>query len=225
MDIDDFVIEWSSPRVWYSNVQFESDLLRSYAKSVEGQIQESIDKYHREKVVEIDETDSEYGPNIKEHHQGVDGSTYHLDTIFEDYFPNLQRRSALITQFSFLEYQIDELCRLFANENNFSLSLKDLNGKGIDRSYCYLTKVVGLKIENDTSTWNKLKRIQGLRNEIVHNDGKLKDAKIKSYVNTSPYLSGEDEVKIKEGYLNYVLDTFDIYFKAIDNQIPKKKRT
>lgn len=220
----ELVIGWS-PRSWYDNVQFESDLLRSYAASIEKQILDSVDKFHREKEVHVFEIDSEYGSDVVTTHQGLDDSTYHLETIFEDYFPNLQRRSALITLFSFLEYQLDKLCRLFATDQEFSISLSDLKDTGIDRSYRYLTKVVGLEIDNGTSTWRELKLIQGLRNAIVHDDGKLKKPETKKYVGASPHLFGDDEVKIKEGYSEHVLEAFDIYFKEIDTQIPKKVRT
>lgn len=215
-----------SPRSWYSDVLFELDLLRSYTASVEKQIIDSLNAFHREKETHIYEIDPQQGyADIVTMHHGLDDSTYHLEAIFEEYFPNLQRRSALITLFSFLEYQLDELCRLFANDQKLSVSLNDLKDKGIDRSYRYLKKVVGLPVDNSTSTWQNIKLIQGLRNEIVHNDGKLKSNEAIKYARDSDLLSGDDEVKIKEGYLAYVIKAFDEYFKEVNKHIPGKKRT
>lgn len=215
-----------SPRSWYSDVLFELDLLRSYTASIEKQIIESINAFHREKQTQIHEIDPEQSyADIVTTHQGLDDSTYHLATIFEEYFPSLQRRSALITLFSFLEYQLDELCRLFANDQKFPVSLNDLKDKGIDRSYRYLKKVVGLQIDNSTLTWQNIKRIQGLRNEIVHNDGKLKIEKTIEYARDSGLLFGDDEVQIKEGYLAYVIEAFGEYFKEVNKHISGKKRT
>lgn len=224
--MDHLLTKWKSPKRWYDTVRFESELLRTYAQNIEGQIKESIDKYHKEKEVVIDEIDGEFA-NITEFHQGLDGSTYDLGSVFEEYFPNLQRRSALITLFSFLEFQLDELCKLFQGDQKFSISLSDLKDKGIDRSYSYLTKVVGLNIDKSSAIWNELKRIQGLRNVIVHNDGRMKnnDEIRKSDLldeKPSSLFSEEKEVILLEGYLKHVLDSFDTYFKELNTKIQQK---
>jgi hypothetical protein len=187
---------------------------------------ESLSIYHREKETHIIHEDPDEGyVDIIITHQGVDGSLYHLETIFEEYFPNLQRRSALITLFSFFEHQLDELCMRFAEEGKFAVSLNDLTGKGIGRSSLYIKKVAGLSLNNSTATWQEIKHIQGVRNNIVHNDGKVKDQVTIEYVRCSDFLSGEHEVKIKEGYLPHVIETFDSYFKDINKLITSTNRT
>src|SRR5439155_12279325 len=82
-----------------------------------------------------------------EAHRGLNGMTWDLKGIFEDYFPNLHRRSALITLYSFLEHQMDELCALFIQDGSPKVALRDMRGKGIERATLFLEKVAGLRID------------------------------------------------------------------------------
>ena len=61
------------------------------------------------------------------------------------HFPNLQRQSALVTLFSFVEYELDGLCELFQKELGSRVELSDLKGSGIDRAILYLERVAGLR--------------------------------------------------------------------------------
>ena len=161
-------------------------------------------------------------------HRGIDDETWDLKSIFEEHFPNLQRRSALITLFGFLEKELDKLCALFLKEYSYKIELGDLKGKGIDRSIKYLERVVGLDIDKTVSVWSEIKSIQKIRNLIVHNDGSLLDSNGETrkpesiYVDSSPYLFGNKEVVILSGYLAHILSTVDFFFKVIDESIKRK---
>ncbi len=235
-----------SPRGWYGNVIFEIRLLYGYVESVEHQIDESINRLHRAKQTEIIEYEDGSASIITSYH-GIDDFTYHLDTIFKEYFPNLQRRSALITLFSFFEHQLDDLCIRFSNIGKVAVKFDVFQCKdtGIDRSTKYIKEVVGLTLDHGRGPWNEIKNIQSIRNILVHNDGKLKDEdkdkdKVtkKDKVNeaTKKYackhgllslLPGEcegtyeigEEIKINEAYLPHVISTFAHYFKEIDQLI------
>jgi len=71
-----------------------------------------------------------------------------------------------------LEHQLDQLCQLFAKEQRLKIIQTDLRGKGIDRTRLYLQKVIGLPLDS-SHVWQEIKRIQRVRNVIVHNDAKL----------------------------------------------------
>lgn len=81
---------------------------------------------------------------------------------------------------------------------------------------------MGLKFDKK-DVWQEVKNIQDLRNNIVHGNGKLKAQSgrkdITKYVRNSRYLSGDDEIKILEGYLSHVLETLDRQFQDIDTAI------
>jgi len=85
----------------------------------------------------------------------------------------------------------------------------------------FLEKVVGLEINKRTVLWSEVNNIQNLRNLIVHQNGQLGTAKdeFRRYVNNSQFLSGETEILILEGYLDHVLNTFDLQFQELDRRI------
>ena len=205
-----------TPPNWYRyDVQFSTELLREYIRGVETQIATTAENFHREKETRLSDDAPEEGtPSLIEVYRGLDSEAWDLNAIFEYFFPNLQRRSALITLFSFFEHELDGLCDLFIRKENVSVSLNDMRGTGIDRSVLFLTKVVGLPIDKDTALWQEIKNVQKIRNLIVHNNGELKDRSgnavgdVIKYIIASPYLSGEDEVEIRDGYLAKVIDTF-----------------
>jgi len=88
----------------------------------------------------------------------------------------------------------------------------------------FLERIVGLKIDKERGAWQEVKNIQELRNTIVHANGKLKgrsgeQKNIAKYVKKSEYLTGDNEIKILEGYLFNVLETFGCQFQEIDEAI------
>ena len=114
---------------------------------------------------------------------------------------------------------------LYKSEKSFKLALSDLNGKGVDRSTNYLEKVAGLDVHKTSKEWNHIKKIQKIRNLIVHQGGKLQDQHgnpIKDtieYIDQMDSLSGEHEVVINKGFLAYVVDSYKQYFKLLNESI------
>jgi hypothetical protein len=221
------------PLNWYRyDVQFSIELLREYIRGVERHIVEAIEVFRRKKETHIFEESPEEGyARIVETHRGLDDESWDLEGIFVGYFPNLQRRGALITLYSFLEHELEELCGLFIRDEKLKVSLNDMQGTGIERAILFLEKIVGLQIKKSTANWQEVKNIQKVRNLIVHNDAKLKDpsgnpkADVIKYVEDSVYLSGDDEVNILDGYLSNVLETFNRQFQEIDNLIAARAST
>ena len=161
-------------------------------------------------------------------HKGLGDDTWDLESVFEGYFPNLQRRSALITLFAFFEHELEELCHLLQKQEAYSLDLSEVQGRGVRRASTYLEKVAGVDPKRSSAEWAEIQSIQSIRNLIVHKEGKLVDAKNKrsmaesDYVKRSPLLDGDNEVLLKAGYLAHVLATFDGYFKLVEHGIKAK---
>jgi hypothetical protein len=229
LNLDEQVILGLEPQTWYALVQSQIDLLRNHVEQLETQIGVAVNAYEREKVAtDVEHDDERYPIIILEEHRGIEAPPYHLGEIFMYYFPNLQRRSTLIVLFSFLESQLDQLCKLFADTRRLNIIHTDLKGKGIDRSRRYLKKVIGLPLEDNSTVWQEITWIQKIRNVVVHNDAKLDDENIAQYVDRAQYLSlssesyyshDVDEINILEGYLTYILDTFDSYCRELNSAI------
>lgn len=208
---------------WYRyDVSFSAELIESFVDGIERQAAESFDNYERGKRIEVVE---HYARSV---HQGLDDETWDLPTIFREYFPNLQRRSALLTVYSYFEYELDKLCRLYQSEKNFGLTLDDLRDKGIDRSTGYLQKVAGLNVHYTSQEWREIRNIQKIRNDIVHRGGKLRDDQtVVDWMNKLKTLSrdNEGEIVLGKGFLSYVTHTYTSYFKLIGDSINAVSRT
>jgi hypothetical protein len=160
---------------------------------------------------------------------GLDEHDWNVTEIFREYFPNLQRRSALLTLWAFLEHTLASLCVLYQSEKGFKVNFEDLGGKGLDRSVNYLEKIAGLDGLKDCPEWAELKAIQLIRNVIAHNDGRLKDHYGKPKTNVIRamsklgHLSGEDEIVVEEGFLSKVVADCNSYFKRIATSVEAKE--
>ncbi len=236
INLDDLVVGGLDTETWYTIVKLQIDSLRSHVQGLEKQIDESVRAYERERITTQVEHDNDGRPfPILEEHRGIESSPNDLEEIFGYYFPNLQRRSTLVILFSFFEHQLDELCRLFATARQLNIVHTDLKDKGIDRSRRYLRKVISLPLDDNSAIWQEIKRIQKIRNVVVHNDAKLnpkenedaikivKEAKYLSLASDNESYSyrdiDDDEVNILEGYLTYVLDTCEAYCGEVNKAI------
>lgn len=212
---------------WYQyDINFSIGLIESFIEGIEIQSEESITRYEQQKkTLVLEEIPDENYARVVEIHQGLDNETWDLEGIFGEHFPSLQRRSALLTICGYFEYELDELCVLYQSEKSFKLALSDLSDKGIDRATNYLEKVAGIDTHKTSKEWNQIKKIQKIRNVIVHQDGKLYDHQgnpIKAaidFVNEIDSLEGEKEVIIKKGFLSYVVGIYKDYFKQLGDSI------
>jgi len=197
---------------WYQyDASFSIELMISFVDGIETQAAESIANYKNAKQ--------------SDGHRGLAAESWDLDGIFGEYFPSLQRRSAFLTVWSYLEHQLDQLCLFYQSERKFRLAFADLSGKGIDRSADYLEKVVGLQGLKASEEWSVLKTLQRIRNVMAHDDGKLRDHQGKprsgiiADMKKVGLLTGDNEIVIAEGFLSRVTHACSDYFKLIEKAI------
>ncbi len=215
---------------WYEHdVSFSICLLAIFVDGVEDQAAKLIADFETDRKTEILNHDGE--AELLHVHRGLDSTTWALEEIFEKYFPGLQRRSALLTLWSYLEHELDELCLLYQSEKGFRLSLLDLSGKGIDRSTSYLEKVAGLGGLKASREWREIKEIQEIRNAIAHRDGKLRthqgtlsNEMIKKAKRVRLAIE-EDEIVLEAGFLTDVVGSFKSYFELIAASIEAADRS
>jgi hypothetical protein len=220
---------------WYhSHVAYSLELIVTFVEGIEKQAEESILKYEKGKqsvVVEdeVGEHEEEY-PRRVETYQGLDSETWALATIFGEYFPSLQRRSALLTVCGYFENELNKLCSLYQSEKAIGLALSDLKGNGINRSTNYLEKVVGLNTQKSSQEWKRIKAIQKIRNLIAHQDARLAetpDKDLLSVIHGMPdmvSLTDRNEIVIEAGFLSHVVDTYQNYFRMLNESIKTKEK-
>ena len=218
---------------WYeTDVSGTLELMKSFVEGVERQAAESARQYEQHKETAVEECDE--GSYLVERFQGLDNQTWaSLKTIFEEYFPSLQRRSAFLTLWAMFENELNKLCDRYQNERCLRISASDLAGTGIDQSTRYLEKVAGLDLQKSSSKeWQRIVKMKNLRNVVIHRDGSLRDRdsdQVKSalaYIKETDTLSNQDtEIGVEKGFLSHVLDTFRSYFKLIGDAIKKEQES
>ncbi|MGM7448506.1 UNVERIFIED_ORG: hypothetical protein DFO82_2614 [Idiomarina abyssalis] len=217
---------------WYLyDVSFSLELIKSFIEGIETQADESVARFEKKKkTLVLDEVPEENHTRVVDVHQGLDDETWDLAELFINYFPSLQRRSALLTLSGYFEHELDKLCLLYQSERSYQSSLSDIKRKGIDRSTNYLEKVAGIDVHKTSSEWNEIKKIQKIRNVIVHQDGKLSDYQgnsikaAKDFIKQVDSLDGEEEVVIKSGFLSYVVGIYESYFQLLSESISTKEK-
>ena len=216
---------------WFKyDVSFSMELIKSFVEGVEKQAEESTNRYKEQKeTYVVEEYSEEKCARVVDVHQGLDNETWDIESIFMEYFPSLQRRSALLTVYGYFEHELDKLCLLYQSEKLFRLNLSDLNGKGVERSINYLEKVAGIDASKKSKEWNHIKRIQKIRNVIVHQDGKLNDhqgnprKEVIDYINQMSSLGGNTEIILHKGFLDHVVSTFKNYFRLLGKSIEESE--
>lgn len=202
---------------WYRyDVSFSIELITSFVQGIEKQAAESVAAFRASKH--------------SDGHQGLNNEdSWDLKEIFEAYFPSLQRSSAFLTVWGFLEHELDKLCLQYQSEKGFGLTLSDLSDKGIDRSTSYLEKVAGLEGLKSSKEWDEIKTVQRIRNVVAHDNGRLRDHQGKSKsgivgdMTKLGFLSGEDEIIFAEGFLSKVTGACNNYFKVIAAAVDAKE--
>jgi hypothetical protein len=210
---------------WYPDFINSVELIDTFVTIVEKQTEEAILEYHTGKQVEYVEEDvgGEEGVRSQrvETHLGLDDMSWSLNTLFEEYFPSLQRRSALLTVYGFFEYELHKLCLLSQHQRNLRLAPKDIQGEGIERSTDYLQKVVGLVLDKNCEEWRDARRVREIRNVIVHRNGRLKDSQgqipntTKDAVQNLKFLRSDNDVVLEEGFVAQAVAIFKAYFGLI----------
>lgn len=199
-----------------------AELLQAYAEDVNAQIKQSIEAYRCNSEEEDVETD-DYPPEVKtiRHHRGLDDESWDLHDVFEDYFPNLQRASAVITLFAFFERELEDLCNLIQSIEGYRMNVRDVYGGGIERAMTYLEKVCGIDTGRGSKEWAEVKAIQLVRGLLAHG-GRAdleQNKKLKDAIEGSQHLSYSDELKVSPEYTGYVIGAFSRYFGVLHRSI------
>lgn len=134
-----------------------------------------------------------------------------FDGVFEDDyneiahdFPRLLYSSFVVTWYSFVEHFLVDQCRKSNLRLSVSVDDNERYGEGINRAYNFLLRAG--KYQIDKMHWDELKRIGKVRNQLVHNSGRIifsdatealnnqKNVKVIINNNTEVFLSIENEI-------------------------------
>ncbi|WP_420378799.1 hypothetical protein [Gilvibacter sp.] len=188
---------------WYSNfMRYEIQLLSAHWEESEIAISNAWVDMKNHTVTEIEEYDDMHY-SIYEYFRGVDGSTFCLDHIYKEFFPSLIRRSNLVVLVSFMEAELHKLCQdltakfLMDETQNSFVEYKKENKRRSKFLMMrnYLANRIGLSFDSFLiAKWNDLQTLYILRNNILHNFGKLEKYPKKLEM----FIQGHSEITIAE---------------------------
>jgi len=179
----------------------ENEIFHGWVESIEASSARLFADLQSNPGVEID---GEWHPT----YQGLDGQTWALDHLFGQHFPSLQRSSAFLTIWGSFERHLTAVCREIARAGHYRVTINDLEGKGVTRVHAYLTKVVNLAGDWDTTGWQEFPHFNRLRNVFAHGDGHIDSSqdKLSKYIAISPHIAlDEDLIRLGPTFLPYYL--------------------
>ncbi len=217
-------------------VYMELDYYETYCNRMEGLLKEQEERLHR-KIQE--ESNGLSGYEKAEHFENY-GSSYEYKFV-TDIFPDLQRKSGLISLYTILERNLIQICRMQEKMSDNPVKMDDLNIEGyIERARTYLTKVIQINLPQKSETWLRIKMIQELRNKCAHSNGAVPtgNGPLIKYIKKSEFLDiyrpGElfqaenknhnepYQVQIKSGYLEGCIAVFREFFEDLFKKLKEK---
>lgn len=92
---------------------------------------------------------------------------------YELSYPEILRRSTIISTAIILENSLDIYCNHYKRYNKCLLGAKELKGDLLGRFKVYSQKVINLDFNFSSKMWQNINSIYELRNCFVHNNGSL----------------------------------------------------
>lgn len=127
-----------------------------------------------------------------------DDPRFNVENQFGHICPNILWRTTFLHSYFLLESSLDQICKNIQEAENYTLTLKDISGRGIQRASLYLRKVCEVTIPFDTIYWIELQDYNKIRNLFVHSDGMVEK-------------TNQDVIKISTKYKGIELGDFDNY--------------
>ena len=141
-------------------------------------------------------------------------------------YKQIHRKSMLVGAFSVLENKLNLLCPICGKLVDSKIELSDFRGSGIDKAMKYLNKVVGIEFPTDRGIWQTLKKVQKVRNSIVHNNGEIKFSKLenelKGYIEKCDLIKLDGAVNaiiFERGYIEHCLNLFKKFFQKLCEKV------
>lgn len=139
-------------------------------------------------------------------------------------FPGIHRESILITIYNYFESELNDICRIISDSIDSPLKLRDLHGKGIERAQLYLSKVAGFDFSYFSPELPYLKKVNLLRNQVVHNGGRLPEGanqELNVFVQSNNNLTGSpgDMVGLRSEFVEEFIKNLEGFFGKLEVEV------
>lgn len=157
-----------------------------------------------------------------DHHEVIESHGWDLH-LNQSKYPEIHRTALVVATYIFLENQLNGLCQTLQESIATRLKLRDINGKGVERAFLFLSKVVGFDLGRISSK-SFVSNVNKLRNRIVHAGGILPDDQkddLNRFVEKTKGLWGDPgcRVNIASEFIEDLIDKLISLFDEIDIQV------
>jgi len=159
-------------------IDLELSTYKRYISSVEEHFKSILDDKQKEfnrLENELKNNKDKYDPEYYDYlHDSLIDSVIEVNDSFIQNF----RSSIVIQLFSFLEIELRKACERHQSKNNKDFGVNDLKGSNdIDKIKKYLTKSVGININDLSPEWLFFNNLRKVRNVVVHHNSIIESHK------------------------------------------------
>ncbi|MBC3847724.1 hypothetical protein H8K90_15105 [Winogradskyella echinorum] len=221
-----FAFTVGGPDNWYDQyIQAGIELISAYIEHSEIYNSLAITDYHKYKETEI--VEHEYGANIMIHFRSIDGGTFDAEDTITNHFPNLNRRATLVMVTSMFEKELKQLCDSLNSLLDINKPFKKEKGSLLANIKDYLCNVAKIKMNTSLEhNWSDLMCLQSLRNNIVHNFGKLavSNTHLENYIraNKNIWIDKSRDICLNHEFLKDLVPSFIILCKELQEAIRER---
>ncbi|MEQ8416829.1 MAG: hypothetical protein RIB71_20270 [Imperialibacter sp.] len=189
---------------------------RDYLNLMESYLQQELEK-HNESLneKELEEYSKTAGEHHREYMQFLVEEHFKEKTVLAFDFPHSFRSSLVIQIFSFLEFELKNICKYHSSFNNSDFSITDLKGNSdVEKAKIYLTKGAKIDFKQLNPEWPFIDCVRIIRNLLVHHQGIIV-ADNPDFLKIKEFAENND-LELRKNVSNDVKNNFDLI-------IPNKK--
>jgi hypothetical protein len=176
-----------------------------------------------DKVIKSNKTefDNRLNEKIKKYPQHEQEIKVHFEDQYSQYYemyPALYKNSTLLTLYSFLEYNLDQICNNISDyKHNSKRKNNKLQVNTINVSKVFLTEKFKIDLSSVENEWSLLNNVyREIRNAIAHNNPTMITEEGKEIIEQPRYKSLKDNGYLANGYIK--VNEQNGNFQIINNQ-------
>ena len=146
-----------------------------YLNLMESYLQKELEKHNESfNEQELEEYSMTAGEHHREYLAYLVGEHFKETTVLGFDFPNSLRSSLVIQIFSFMEFELRNICNYHSTSTNSDFSLTNLKGNSdIDEAKKYLSKRAEIDFNQLNPEWPYINCVRTIRNLLVHHQGTI----------------------------------------------------
>ena len=185
------------------------DSLEELIEVTEQRLEDELDNFEKRP----DQTAKEYSEQERREYFEFMSDEYWK---YKDDHPQIVRQSFFLQAYFSFEHLLNDICKM---QQNLQLSLKDINGQGLERAKLYISKVIGLPNPFNNHLWRQIQYYNTVRNLYVHNAGEfdVNNNKHRLAKDNLNYISvnRSEEFILEKEFCIEVIETFRLFTNVL----------